>query len=56
MKSDTKEEKKEKGNTIKTTIIIRRDLWKRMKHKAIDTEKSIEEMLEMAVEQFLTKQ
>jgi len=44
---------KQSGDTVKTTIRIRRELWKKIMHRSIDEERSLQSILEIALETYL---
>lgn len=47
------EAKSHGGGTVKTTIRIKRDLWKKIMHRSIDEDRSLQTILELALEQYL---
>ena len=49
-----KEEKPESG-VMKTTIRVRVDLWKAILHRSIDEDRSLQDILETALEQYLKR-
>lgn len=50
-----REEAKPNDDTVKTTIRIRRALWKRVMHRSIDEDRSLQAILEIALEQYLKR-
>jgi hypothetical protein len=42
-------------DVVKTTIRVRRDLWKAVMHRSIDEERSLQDILELALEQYLKR-
>jgi hypothetical protein len=41
------------SESIKTTIRIKRDLWKKIMHRSIDEDRSLQEILEISLENYL---
>lgn len=50
-----REEKRPSSETVKTTIRIRRDLWNAVMHRSIDENRSLQAILELALEQYLKR-
>lgn len=48
-----REEKKPASDTVKTTIRIRRDLWNAVMHRSIDENRSLQAIIELALEDYL---
>jgi hypothetical protein len=46
-------EKKPEGNRVKTTIRVRRDLWNAVMHRSIDEDRSVQAIVELALEEYL---
>jgi hypothetical protein len=42
-----------KTDTVKTTIRINRDLWKAVMHRSIDEDRSLQDIVELALEAYL---
>ena len=40
-------------DTVKTTIRINRDLWKAVMHRSIDEDRSLQDIVELALEAYL---
>lgn len=49
------EEKKPGSDTVKTTIRVRRDLWNAVMHRSIDENRSLQAIVELALEQYLKR-
>lgn len=47
--------KKPEPEVVKTTIRIRRDLWNAIQHCSIDEDRSVQAILELALEQYLKR-
>jgi hypothetical protein len=41
------------SDTVKTTIRIDRDLWKAIMHRSIDEDRSLQDIVELALEAYL---
>lgn len=52
MKRETKEES---ADIVKTTIRVRRDLWDKVQHRAIDEKQSLQQIVERALEGYLKR-
>ena len=50
-----REEKKPGTDTVKTTIRVRRDLWNAVMHRSIDENRSLQAIVELALEQYLKR-
>ena len=48
-------EKESNPDTVKTTIRIRRDLWNSVMHRSIDENRSLQAIVELALEQYLKR-
>ncbi len=48
-----REEKKASADTVKTTIRVRRDLWNAVMHRSIDENRSLQAIVELALEEYL---
>jgi hypothetical protein len=48
-------EEKLEPDVVKTTIRVRRDLWKAVMHRSIDEDRSLQNILELALEQYLKR-
>lgn len=46
-------EKKPGSDTVKTTIRVRRDLWNAVMHRSIDENRSLQAIVEIALEKYL---
>lgn len=42
-------------DTVKTTIRVRRDLWNAVMHRSIDENRSLQDIVELALEQYLKR-
>jgi hypothetical protein len=49
------EEKRPSPDTVKTTIRIRRDLWNAVMHRSIDENRSLQSIVELALEDYLKR-
>jgi len=47
-----RKEQKPEPEVVKTTIRVRRDLWKAVMHRSIDEDRSLQDILEFALEQY----
>jgi hypothetical protein len=50
-----REEKKPGPDAVKTTIRIRRDLWNAVMHRSIDENRSLQAIVELALEYYLKR-
>jgi hypothetical protein len=50
-----REGKKPGADTVKTTIRVRRDLWTAVMHRSIDEDRSLQAIVELALEQYLKR-
>jgi hypothetical protein len=48
-------EQKSKPDVVRTTIRVRRDLWNAVMHRSIDEDRSLQAILELALEQYLKR-
>jgi hypothetical protein len=48
-------EKSSSADTVKTTIRIKRDLWKAIMHRSIDEDRSLQEIVELALDEYLRR-
>ena len=46
-------EKSSGSDTVKTTIRIKRDLWKAVMHRSIDEDRTFQELVEIALDEYL---
>jgi hypothetical protein len=46
-------EKSSSADTVKTTVRIKRDLWKAVMHRSIDENRSFQEIVEVALDEYL---
>ena len=49
------EDKKPSTDMVKTTIRVRRDLWNAVMHRSIDENRSLQAMVELALEQYVKR-
>ena len=50
-----REDKKPGVDAVKTTIRVRRDLWNAVMHRSIDENRSLQAIVEIALEQYLKR-
>jgi hypothetical protein len=50
-----REETKQEGDRVKTTIRVRRDLWNAVMHRSIDEDRSVQAIVELALEEYLKR-
>jgi len=50
-----REEKKASADIVKTTIRVRRDLWNAVMHRSIDENRSLQAIVELALEEYLER-
>ena len=50
-----REDKKPGADAVKTTIRVRRDLWNAVMHRSIDENRSLQAIVEIALEQYLKR-
>jgi hypothetical protein len=50
-----RKEKKPDTDTVKTTIRVRRDLWTAVMHRSVDENRSLQAIVELALEQYLKR-
>ena len=50
-----RKEQKPDPDVVKTTIRVRRDLWNAVMHRSIDENRSLQAILELALEQYLKR-
>jgi len=43
------------ADTVKTTVRIRRELWKAVMHRSIDEDLSLQDIIELALEAYLKR-
>jgi hypothetical protein len=50
-----REENRPGADVVKTTIRVRRDLWNAVMHRSIDENRSLQAIVELALEQYLKR-
>jgi predicted HicB family RNase H-like nuclease len=51
----TERRKDGEAETVKTTIVLERDTWKKLQHKAIDQGKSLQDLVGQALKKYVSR-